>query len=119
MVDSDYEVVDNPERRRFEVRKGRRVLGWAAYEQTAQMIVFTHTEVKPREEGHGLGSLLVRTTLDHVRAQEMRVLPTCPFVHGWIARHPEYADLVYHPDGTGDPPPPDTGTVGAADESAV
>ncbi len=93
---AEYEVVDNPERRRFEVRRGRKVLGWSAYDQTSEIIVFTHTEVTPKEEGHGLGSLLVRTTLDHVRAQEMQVLPVCPFVREWIGRHPDYADLVYH-----------------------
>lgn len=96
MDSPDYDVVDNPERRRFEVRRGRKVLGWAAYEQTADLVVFTHTEVKPREEHQGLGSLLVRTTLDYVRAQNLKVLPLCPFVNGWIQRHPDYADLVYH-----------------------
>ena len=96
-MDAEYIVVDNPERRRFEVRDGRKVLGWTTYEQTSHLIVFHHTEVKPRYEGLGLGSLLVRTTLDHVRAQEMRVLPLCPFVNGWIERHPDYADLVYRP----------------------
>lgn len=96
-MDADITVVDNPERRRFEVRDGRKVLGWTTYEQTSELIVFHHTEVKPRHEGRGLGSLLVRSTLDHVRDQEMRVLPLCPFVNGWIERHPDYADLVYHP----------------------
>lgn len=93
----DFAVVDNPERRRFEVRRGRKVVGWAAYDQTAEIVVFTHTEVLPRWEGQGLGSLLVRATLDHVRALEMRVLPVCPFVNGWIDRHPDYQDLLWHP----------------------
>ena len=111
----DYIVVDNPERRRFEVRSGRRVLGWAAYEQTAHMVVFTHTEVSPRWEKRGLGSLLVRTTLDHVRAQEMQVLPACSFVRGWIDRHPEYADLVHRPPGE----PPAAPTETSASDEAV
>ena len=49
------EVIDNPERRRFEARKGRKVLGWASYEQTSELIVFTHTRVDRRWEGLGLG----------------------------------------------------------------
>ena len=89
-------VIDNAERRRFEVRDGRRVLGWSSYDETAELIVFNHTEVNPRWEGRGIGSLLVRTTLDHVRAQRMQVLPLCAFVRAWIDRHPEYADLLYH-----------------------
>ena len=39
------EVVDNAERERFEMRDGRKVVGWAAYQETAELIVFTHTEV--------------------------------------------------------------------------
>jgi predicted GNAT family acetyltransferase len=38
---------------------------------------------------------LVRGALDHVRSLGLPVLPICPFVHGWMARHPEYADLDY------------------------
>ncbi|WP_300083023.1 GNAT family N-acetyltransferase [Propioniciclava sp.] len=91
------EVIDNPERERFEVREGRRVIGWAAYQETARLIVFTHTEVDPAYEGQGIGSQLVRATLDHVRAQGMQVLPTCPFVSAWMGRHPEYDDLRYRP----------------------
>lgn len=94
------EVIDNPERERFEVREGRRVIGWAAYQETAQLIVFTHTEVDPAHEGQGIGSQLVRATLDHVRAQGMQVLPMCPFVSAWMNRHPDYDDLRYRPGDT-------------------
>ncbi|QIK72506.1 N-acetyltransferase [Propioniciclava coleopterorum] len=91
------EVIDNPERRRFEARLGRKVLGWASYDQTSEIIVFTHTEVSRRWERLGLGSRLVQATLDHVRSQGMQVLSTCPFVSDWINRHPDYDDLVYRP----------------------
>jgi len=37
------------------------------------------------------GSLRVR---DIVRAQGLKVVPLCPFVAGYIAKHPEYADLL-------------------------
>ena len=92
------EVIDNPERRRFEARKGRKVLGWASYEQTSELIVFTHTRVDRRWEGLGLGGRLVRETLDYVRSQGMHVLSTCPFVTDWINRRPDYQDLVYRPE---------------------
>jgi predicted GNAT family acetyltransferase len=53
-----------------------------------------HTEVDPEFEGSGLGGKLVAGALDDVRAQGRRVQPLCPFVAKYIARHPEYADLV-------------------------
>lgn len=46
-------------------------------------------------EGLGIGGRLVREALDDVRAQGLQVLPICPFVQAWLARHPDYADLDY------------------------
>ncbi|MEE1619160.1 GNAT family N-acetyltransferase [Brachybacterium sp. J153] len=55
------------------------------------------TVVTPARSGRGLGSALVRFALDDIRAQDLRVRATCWFVHGWIERHPEYADLLETP----------------------
>ena len=49
------------------------------------------------EGGHGLGGTLVRGALDDVRARGGSVVPLCPFVRGWIDRHPEYQDLLSAP----------------------
>jgi uncharacterized protein len=87
-------VRDAPEEHRYEIRDGDRVLGLAAYQRAGDKVVFTHTEIDPAAEGDGLGGRLVRGALDDVRARGLRVLPRCPFVRGWIQRHPEYADLV-------------------------
>ena len=54
-----------------------------------------HTEVSPEYEGRGVGAALVRTALDEARAANLQVLPVCPFFAGWIARHPDYQDLLY------------------------
>ena len=32
--------------------------------------------------------------LDVVRERGLAALPDCPFVRGWIGKHPDYADLV-------------------------
>jgi predicted GNAT family acetyltransferase len=36
----------------------------------------------------------VRGLLDLVRAEGAKVRPRCPFVRGYIEKHPEYADLL-------------------------
>jgi predicted GNAT family acetyltransferase len=89
------DVVDVPERSRYEIVRDGVVLGFAAYQRAERLIVFTHTEVDPGLEGQGIGGQLVRGALDDVRSHGLPVLPICPFVHGWMARHPEYADLDY------------------------
>jgi predicted GNAT family acetyltransferase len=87
-------VRDAPDQHRYEIRDGEQVLGVAAYERRGDTWVFTHTEVDQDSGQSGLGSTLVRGALDDVRAQGGSVVPRCPFVKGWIERHPDYADLV-------------------------
>jgi predicted GNAT family acetyltransferase len=89
----DLQVVNVPERQRYEARRDGVALGVVGYEQTDEQIVLTHTEVDPSAEGQGIGGQLVRGVLDDVRAQGLAVQPVCPFVQGWMERHPEYADL--------------------------
>jgi uncharacterized protein len=87
-------VRDAPDADRYEIRDGETLLGIAAYQLRGDEIRFTHTEVNPDVGENGLGSRLVRTALDDVRSRGLRVVPLCPFVRGWIERHPDYADLV-------------------------
>ena len=89
------QVLDNPDRSRYEAVRDGVVLGIAAYQKTPELIVFTHTEVDPSVEGQGVGGALVQGALDHVRGLGLAVLPICPFVHAWMLRHPEYSDLDY------------------------
>jgi predicted GNAT family acetyltransferase len=87
-------VRDVPEQNRFEIRDGERLLGVAEYQRRGDQVRFTHTEVDPSAGESGLGSTLVRSALDDVRAAGGTVVPLCSFVRGWIERHPEYGDLV-------------------------
>ena len=88
------EVKNNPARNRYEIRVGDSVAGFAAYRPRDDAVVFTHTEIDEAYEGQGLGSALARAALDDVRASGGAVVPRCPFLKGYIDRHPEYRDLV-------------------------
>jgi predicted GNAT family acetyltransferase len=88
------EVRDNPDERRYEIRFDGELAGWLLYGSRPGLIALIHTETRPEFEGKGLGSKLVRGALEDAQARNMEVLPFCPFVNGWIARHPEYIDLV-------------------------
>ena len=91
-------VRENPEENRYEILDGDRVLGQAEYQRRGDTLVFTHTEVDPDSGHDGVGSALVRGALDDVRSAGEKVVPRCPFVKGWIDRHPDYADLVAAPE---------------------
>lgn len=93
---ADVTVTHAPEVYRFGARIAGEPAGFAEYQLTDELYVFTHTEVDPAHEGKGVGGALAQGALDHVREEgTRRVLPVCPFIEGWMARHPEYASLHY------------------------
>ena len=93
---SDVEVRDNPAENRYEAWVDGELAGIAVYGLSEHAIVFLHTEVDDRFEGHGIGSALARAALDDVRAKGDRdVVALCPFIKGWIEKHPEYQDLLH------------------------
>ena len=87
-------VTDVSDRKRFEIEVDGAVLGFVDYRRRPGVISFIHTEIDPARKGEGLGTLLVKTALDTARAEGLAVLPSCPFVQGFIDRHSEYLDLV-------------------------
>lgn len=93
---SELVVTDNTASNRFEIHSDGALAGFAEYQLTDELVVFTHTEIDAAYEGKGVGSALAKSSLDLVRADGTRkVLPVCPFIKGWIQRHADYLDLVY------------------------
>ncbi|HET9143739.1 GNAT family N-acetyltransferase [Actinophytocola sp.] len=90
----DLEIVDVPEQHRYEARLGAAVAGFIDYRAAGAERTFRHTQVVPEFEGRGVGGALARAALDDLRARSLTVRPLCPFVAGWIQRHPEYLDVV-------------------------
>jgi predicted GNAT family acetyltransferase len=78
----------------YEITVDGQHAGLAFFEERPGVVVFTHTEIDDAFEGKGIGSQLARAALDDVRARGLRVVPICPFIKGWIKRHPDYQDLV-------------------------
>ena len=90
MTDS---VRDNPDEQRFELSvEGH--LAAAYYERAGDVNTFVQTEVPDELAGRGVGSKLVRGALDQARGRGLKVVAQCPFVKGYIEKHPDYADLL-------------------------
>jgi uncharacterized protein len=94
MVPRMIDVADDPAHERYVITVDGAPAGFAAYKRRPALIAFTHTEIDPAHEGEGLGGRLVAFALDDARRAGLAVLPFCPFVRGYVARHPEYVDLV-------------------------
>jgi|HubBroStandDraft_1064217.scaffolds.fasta_scaffold2304266_1 predicted GNAT family acetyltransferase len=85
-------VRDNGELGRFELEQDGH-LAVAHYRLAEGVITFMHTEVPSELSGRGMGSRLIAGALDEARRRGLKVTAECPFVSGFIAKHPEYRDL--------------------------
>jgi uncharacterized protein len=92
---ADVEIRDNADKQRFEAVLDGTVVGFSQYKLSPGLITFLHTEVDDEQEGEGIGSTIVRASLDQVRADgELKVRIKCPFYRAYLERHPEYDDLT-------------------------
>src|SRR5687767_6408699 len=94
----ETKVVDVPEKGRFEVLIGDRVVGLASYHVDGSTMTLPHTEVDPGVGGQGVGTALVAGVLDAARERGLHVLPYCSFIRHYIQQHPETVDLVAEDD---------------------
>ena len=93
MTDMPSSVRHNPALSRFELDADGAV-AVANYRLADGVMTFTHTEVPWRLRGQGIASRLIAGALEQARAQGVKVVPRCSFVDDYIARHPEWEDLL-------------------------
>ncbi len=88
-----YELVDNAEANRYEFC----IAGYLArseYIRTKDKVFLTHTEVAPELEGRGIGAALTEAVLKDIESKGLMLIPLCPYVAGYLKRHPEWRKLV-------------------------
>jgi predicted GNAT family acetyltransferase len=87
-------VQNDTEHHRFLVRlpEGE---GELIYNQLApHTLELVHTGVDPKLRGRGVAEALVETAIAYARGHGMHIVSTCPYIQGWLAKHPEHNDLV-------------------------
>jgi predicted GNAT family acetyltransferase len=87
------EIRNNKSLHRFELDvDGRMAVSY--YTLEPGVITFRHTEVPQELSGRGIGSRLAQGALEAARAQGLKVVAKCPFISAYIAKHPEFGDLL-------------------------
>jgi predicted GNAT family acetyltransferase len=72
-------------------------LAFVTYDRDEGDLTLIHTEVPPEAEGQGLAAKVVTAALAWARDNDLRVIPQCAYVAGYVRRHPEFEDVV-HPE---------------------
>ncbi|HYM30517.1 MAG TPA: GNAT family N-acetyltransferase [Candidatus Cybelea sp.] len=91
-------VRDNRSLHRFELDVDGHI-AFAEYRRTPGLITFVHTVVPPELGGRGVGTTLAQGALGLVRAEGLKVAAECPFIAGFLKKHPEFNDLLARPAG--------------------
>ena len=86
-------VVNNEAEHRFEAQLGD-ATAFTEYRLHDGALILPHTLVPDEFAGRGVGGQLAKAVLSWAREQGLQVVPTCPFIAGYITKHPEWRDLV-------------------------
>jgi hypothetical protein len=92
-VGESQQISHDPGRQCFELQVDGHI-AYLRYRRNGNRLVVVHTDVPQEAEGHGIGGRLVRTAVDHAAAEDLTLVPLCPFARGWLERHPDVADRM-------------------------
>src|ERR1017187_7311331 len=70
------------------------VMAVSYYRLAGDVMTFTHTEVPPEARGAGIASRLIAGALEAARARGLKIVVRWPFVSAYLAKHPEFNDLL-------------------------
>nr|WP_019910084.1 GNAT family N-acetyltransferase [Paenibacillus sp. HW567] len=68
-------------------------------DKTTGNLVIDHTFVSEDLRGQGAGEKLVRAVVDKARAEQVKIVPVCPYAVHQFKKHAEYGDVL---SGNGD-----------------
>lgn len=94
-VASSVRIEDNAVHSRFDLFVGDDLIGILGYRDAdGDSVAFMHTVVKEEFGDRGWAGVLVRGALNTARDRGWRIVPICTYVRRYLARNPEFLDLV-------------------------
>lgn len=98
---SEIKPVFLPERQRFSLDDNCKRIGAAHYRDydgtDGVERIFFHTTVDEEYGGQGLASVMVKFALDNTISSGAKIVAVCPYVKGYVAKHPEYQAHLVQP----------------------
>ncbi|MEJ5929067.1 GNAT family N-acetyltransferase [Corynebacterium sp. H128] len=88
------DVRHNDIKSRYEILVDGEVAGFAEYQNSGTTRDFHHTVVDAAYQGQGLSKQLIQEALNDTRHGGFLVVPSCSAVSGFIAKNPDYEDLL-------------------------
>lgn len=70
---------------------GRMTYTWAGENK----IIIDHTEVNPEFKGQGVGEKMVMAAVEFARANNIKIMPLCPFAASVFKKREDIQDVKY------------------------
>jgi predicted GNAT family acetyltransferase len=86
-------IQHNTNERRFEMHIDGKV-SFMQYSPINRGIEIKHTEVDKSLEGNGIAGVLARHAIQYARNNNLRILPSCPYMRVFMRQNTEYHDLI-------------------------
>lgn len=86
-------LLNNADQHRFEYHSKDGV-AICTYETQEGLWFLNHTSVPDTMRGQGIAGKLAEYALDHVAAQNGKVIPRCSYIAAFIEKHPQFKRLL-------------------------
>ncbi len=79
----------------FVEQEGKQVAEMTYVLSMPGVIIIDHTGVSKALEGQGIARKLVAAGVEHARANQLKIIPLCPYAKAEFQKHADYADVYY------------------------
>ncbi|GAA4315657.1 GNAT family N-acetyltransferase [Pontixanthobacter gangjinensis] len=85
---------ENDSRGMFFIENDKGIIGELTYHKNeGSVLTIDHTEVKREMENQGIGSSLVKKSVEYARENDLKIHPLCPFAEVQFDIHKSYSDV--------------------------
>ncbi|MBC2845259.1 GNAT family N-acetyltransferase [Winogradskyella flava] len=92
----EIQQTDSDKKGEFYYEVDGKKLGLMTYSHAgSDKIIIDHTEVDASLKGQGIGYKLVEASVAYARANNLKIMPLCPFANAVFKKKSEYNDVRF------------------------
>ncbi|WP_282042791.1 GNAT family N-acetyltransferase [Winogradskyella flava] len=92
----EIQQTDSDKKGEFYYEVDGKKLGLMTYSHAgSDKIIIDHTEVDASLKGQGIGYKLVEASVTYARANNLKIMPLCPFANAVFKKKSEYNDVRF------------------------
>jgi uncharacterized protein len=91
----DIEHIEHGSKGAFIIKMNNERLAEMTYSKAGdKLIIIDHTDVSDALRGKGAGKQLVHAAVEYARANQIKIIPLCPFAKAVFDKTPEFNDVL-------------------------